>query len=70
MLYPICPHFADIVYKNLVLPHHPEKGTKVELLSFGKWNEVDSKKIDNGALASIDYLKDLIEKIRESMNNV
>ena len=40
LIYPICPHFAEIVYKNYVFPYYPKEISKPELLSFAKWPEV------------------------------
>jgi len=70
LLYPICPHFAEIVYRTYLLPAYPQGHGKPELFSLSKWHEVDPKKIDNTILGANDYLKALFKNIRLSLEKL
>jgi leucyl-tRNA synthetase len=69
LLYPICPHFAEIVYKTYVLPNSLATQNKPELITYAKWPEVDASKLDVGVLEASDYLKELLKRIRGSIEN-
>jgi len=70
LLYPICPHFSEIVYRDLLLPHHPKRESMPKLISYAKWAEVDPKKIDTSILSANDYLKELMKRVRASIEKV
>lgn len=70
LLFPICPHFSEIVYRTYLFPVYGEKLGKPETISHLKWPEVDPKKIDYAVLAANEYLKDLHHSVRTSLDKL
>lgn len=67
LLYPICPHFAEVAYIRYLRPYLTNAP---EFISLHKFPEVEHSKIDFAAVQTLTYLKDLSRTIRLSLEKV
>eukprot|EP00331_Platyophrya_macrostoma_P028196 CAMPEP_0176435570 /NCGR_PEP_ID=MMETSP0127-20121128/17406_1 /TAXON_ID=938130 /ORGANISM="Platyophrya macrostoma, Strain WH" /LENGTH=1067 /DNA_ID=CAMNT_0017818633 /DNA_START=88 /DNA_END=3291 /DNA_ORIENTATION=+ len=68
VLYPITPHFCEIMWRKYYLPHLPAGHNKPEYLSNYQWPHVDTEKIDINALRAYQYIKELYRALRLSFD--
>jgi leucyl-tRNA synthetase len=65
LLYPITPHFSEIIYKEQLRKHLP---SSPEFISLDSFPSVDPTKIDFGIIRAKNYIKDLNRSIRTGLD--
>lgn len=67
-LYPITPHFCEIMWKNYYLPMltAEERESKPQLVSHAKFPEINNDKIERSVLAQSNFLKKLGNNLRST----
>jgi len=62
ILYPIAPHFSEVIYKNSLKKHLPEDAP--EYISNARFPEVDINKVDFAIVKARNYVQDVFRSVR------